>query len=167
MAPQNNPATSSSPRTLPSRPTSPQPRQSPKPKKSILRRGASTDRQRLIPRFENEPHLSTFPQTCNVAQSGKIHKRYSQPPRSLPAILAQLREQYSEEQLRKVPPVFMPSLKGRSACLGEPYAVTLNRAAKSGRGVIVSATKKNRPDPPAPITARRSPRVAFAPLDPK
>jgi len=132
------------------------------PKKPILRRTKSSDYKRPLPRFENDPATKKADQRDRIGK----RSRYPQPPaKSLPAIFAQLEEQYSPELIRRVPPNIMPYLLGRSAHLAEPYEVTLKRAARRGDIPTLHVRKASPPRPAAALTpepvATRSSRVAF------
>lgn len=97
-------------------------------------------------------------------QSSHKRGRNSQPTRlfTVPAILAHLEKKYSEEQLNRVPPVFISSYNGGTATLAEPYAVTLRRAVENnGDGVLVKR-RKNATKQTESLKKRSSRTVTFA-----
>lgn len=104
------------------------------PKRSILRRSRSFERPMprfgddLVPLFENL--------RCEDEKGVKKRSAHKQPAKTMPAVMAELQEKYSEEQLNRVPPVFMPCVWG-SAYLAEPYEVTLKHAAERGPVPII------------------------------
>jgi len=110
--------------------------------KPVLRRNYSLPK----PHFESD---DLGPSSCKQSNCRKPSLPYCKagrrepPATSVPGILAQLTRQYSAEQLRRVPPVFM-SAPMSSVCLAEPYALTLKRAAKAGqeKGVILDEIYK-------------------------
>lgn len=123
-----------------------------KPRRTIL--SLHNSKPRPVPRFESgegssvpvflngrmrtsSKDKSTSTSTyASRMSSSRTYDPTAYTARSLPAIQAQLRRQYSEEQLRKVPPLFLPCLGKRSACLAEPYEVTLRKASKASGGRV-------------------------------
>lgn len=137
-------------------------------RKGILRNASTFERWRPTPRF-------LIPDEINKAQAshtgskltptpvyGRRRHHKATQPFTIPAILAQLTKEYSEEQLIRVPPVFMPSYNGGTASLGEPYAVTLRRAVDRDPSALVKNCN-NRGGKADDTENRRSPpRVTFA-----
>jgi hypothetical protein len=99
---------------------------------------------------------STFP-------TSRSHHKLDLTKLNIPAVLAHLSEEYSEEQILRVPPVFVPSCCGGFTTLGEPYEVTLRRAVeRDGESVLVKKQKPTEPVSSEPETKRCSPKVTFA-----